>query len=248
MKVSILLTLAAAIIAGASTVPTPSEVEVSASFPESNQFGHVINGEKNIINVLLENKSDSEVDSAAVSGSFENPDTGKLLRNTTKYTHNGQILPGTKLSIPYSFHSEFKPQDVRLQIFVEYKHAGKAHFAHAYNSIVSVVEPPASIFDLTLIITYLFIIAIFGGAAYLIIAKYFPRYLYTVLSFRKPKPKRNSSAPAGTTKTTGYEEQWIPRHLLKSRTTKTRSNAPVSSGDESGNTSGGGKRKGKKRT
>jgi len=201
-----------------------------------------------MINILLENKGDSEVTLTSISGSFENPDTGKPLRNTTKSSPKGQILPGSKLTLPYSFHSEFKPQDVRLQIFVQYKLGGEAHHAQAYNSIVSIVEPPASIFDFTLIITYLIIIAILGSVAYLVAATYFPRYLYTILSYRRSKTKRGSSTPVGTAQATGYEKEWIPRHLLKTRGTQTRSNGPVSSGDESGATSGGEKRKAKRRT
>ncbi|KAF8339717.1 uncharacterized protein EI90DRAFT_3151189 [Cantharellus anzutake] len=240
-----LLSLAVALIGVASATSTKTQIEASASFPESNQFGRVVNGEKNVINVLLENKGESEVELTAISGSFENPDTGKLLRNTTTLPFKGQLSSGVKQTVPYPFYSEFKPQDVRLQIFAHYKIGGETHHVQAYNSIISIVEPPASIFDVTLIVTYLLIIAILGGGAYLLVAKYFPRQLHAALS-KKPKAFKAapSAARAKTASTKGYEPEWIPQHILKAdklaKAAKLRAkkNNPISSGDESGVASG----------
>jgi len=94
--------------------------------------------------------------------------------------------------------------------------------------IRSIVEPPASIFDPQLILTYLIILAVFGGVGYLAYASYFPQ--------KKKRTIPTPPAPVETkaTTTSGYQEEWIPEHHLKTRVRKARGTSAMSSGDESG--------------
>jgi hypothetical protein len=77
------------------------------------------------------------------------------------------------------------------------------------------------------IVTYLIILAVFGGATYLTYTSYYPKKKRTI-----PTPSAPVDVKAATA--TGYEEEWIPEHHLKTRSRKARGIGGVSSGDESG--------------
>lgn len=74
------------------------DIEVTASFPESNPFGRtcsmnlncskssdkpadIVNGEKNQIKLLVENKSDLNVTLLRIAGAIQNANTGALIKN-----------------------------------------------------------------------------------------------------------------------------------------------------------------------
>jgi len=118
MRIHYVLALAALLtVSAASEEP---EIFVTASFPENNP-GHVTNGEKNIITLIVENKSKQNVTLINVAGSFLHPDTDSLVKNTTPLPYNSQLVDGVKVSIPYTFYSEFKPGDLRLRVWVEHQ-------------------------------------------------------------------------------------------------------------------------------
>ncbi|KIP11166.1 hypothetical protein PHLGIDRAFT_83972 [Phlebiopsis gigantea 11061_1 CR5-6] len=225
--------------------PDEPEVVVFAEFPEDNAFGHVVNGQRNDIFVTVENKSDRNVTLQNIAGSLHHTDTNKLVKNTTASTYKLPLLEGAKLKLPYSFYSEFKPGDLRLNLWVEHETDGEKYRVVAYDSIIKIVEPEGSFFDIKMWITYAIVLGLLGGAGY-----------FSYLTF-VPQPKKRKvptpSAPVGTVTATGaggYQEEWIPEHHLKKpKARKTKSGA-VTSGDE---TSGaelsaaeGRKRKGKK--
>ncbi|KAG8213077.1 hypothetical protein J3R82DRAFT_11469 [Butyriboletus roseoflavus] len=224
------------------------EVVIEVSFPEHNPFGHIVNGERNQIYLLVENKSDQNVTLKSVGGSFHHPDNGALVKNTTSLTYDSLLLEKSKVQIPYAFYSEFKPGDLRLNIWLEHSVDDLKFRVTAFDSVVTIVEPEGSWFDLKLISTYLIVAAFLGGASYFIYLTYFP-------AARAKKSKRvrpNPSAPASTVTVTSsgarYEEEWIPEHHLKKPTA--RKPTAVSSGEEvsGGETSGTERkrRKGKK--
>ncbi|KAI0346566.1 hypothetical protein BDW22DRAFT_1352691 [Trametopsis cervina] len=231
-----------------SPLGSPSEPEIIAvgSFPEDNAFHQVVNGEKNNIFIAIENKSDRNVTLKSISGSFHHADSHKLVKNTTVTPYDLPLLQGTKLQLPYTFHSEFKPGDLRLNIWIDHVSDGEKFRVVAYDSVVKVVEPEGSWLDLKLWTTYAIVLAALGGLGY-----------YSYLAF-VPQPKKRKtapsavSAPVGTVTATGaggYQEEWIPEHhLKKSKIRKSKSGA-ATSGDETGtDLSGteGRKRKGKK--
>jgi len=203
-------------------------VEATAAFPESNPFSHVTNGRNNAINVVITNKEDVEIELKKIFGAFKDANTERFIRNTTAASYQAPIPAKQKKTIPYAFYSEFKPQDMRLELWVEYTAGGQPYTIQAFDSVVSIVEPPASIFDPQLILTYLIILAVFGGVGYLAYASYFPQ--------KKKRTIPTPPAPVETkaTTTSGYQEEWIPEHHLKTRVRKARGTSAMSSGDESG--------------
>ncbi|KAG6850705.1 hypothetical protein H0H93_009863 [Arthromyces matolae] len=121
MRVSALLTSVATFALSVSSVlaedASEPAVVVTATFPEANPFGHVINGEKNSLLLNVENKSGRNVTLVNVAGSVSHPETNRLVKNkfyptnlkpvkltATKF---GVTLPeDIKLELPYTFYSD----------------------------------------------------------------------------------------------------------------------------------------------
>ncbi|PCH42310.1 hypothetical protein WOLCODRAFT_137837 [Wolfiporia cocos MD-104 SS10] len=218
-----------------------------ATFPEDNAFGHVVNGERNAVFVTVENLSDRNITIKSVAGSFHHPETNALVKNTTSLAYNVPVLAGMKTQLPYGFYSEFKPGDLRLNIWLDHTTDGETYRVTAYDSIISIVEPEISWFDLKTLSTYLIVTLLLGGLGY-----------YAYLTF-VPQPKQKTrpapvvSAPVGTVTATGaggYQEEWIPEHHLKKSKSRKAQSGAAPSGDETSGTelSGteGKKRKGRK--
>ncbi|OCH95447.1 hypothetical protein OBBRIDRAFT_788333 [Obba rivulosa] len=217
------------------------------AFAEDNAFGHIVNGEKNKIFLTVENQSGRNVTLKSIAGSFHHPESNALVKNTSALAYNIPLLEGAKLQLPYMFHSDFKPGDLRLNIWLEHSADDKIYRVTAYDSIVTVVEPEGSWFDLKMWSTYLIVGALLGGLGY-----------YAYLTF-VPQPKQRKrrvpqiSEPVGTVTASGaggYQEEWIPEHHLKKSKTRKAKSGVATSGDE---TSGaelsgpeGRKRKGRK--
>ncbi|KAL0954651.1 hypothetical protein HGRIS_003603 [Hohenbuehelia grisea] len=216
---------------GNDTEVAEPEVSVVATFPEENHFGHVVNGEKNRLSLAIENKSKKNVTLLTVAGSLSHPESGALLKNLTTQTYGIRLQGGAKLSIPYSFYSEFKPGDLRLNVWLVHAADETKYTVTAYDSIVTIVEPEASIFDFKLLITYLIVAGFFGGLVYF-------AYLTFVPQPKKTRAKKQSiSAPTGTVTATGaggYQEEWIPEHHLRKPKSARKESGVVSgtSGDE----------------
>ncbi|THG95232.1 hypothetical protein EW026_g6385 [Hermanssonia centrifuga] len=213
-------------IAAASPLDEP-EVLAVASFPEENAFGHVVNGEKNNVFLAVENKSDRNITLQSIAGSIHHPETNALVKNTTALTYKVPLLGGAKIQLPYSFYSEFKPGDWRLNIWIDHTAEGEKYRVQAYDSIITVVEPEVSIFDFKMLSTYAIVIALLGAIGY-----------YTYLSFA-PQPKKRKtpavSAPVGPVTATGaggYQEEWIPEHHLKKPKARKTKSTTLTSGDE----------------
>ncbi|KAF9490779.1 hypothetical protein BDN71DRAFT_147005 [Pleurotus eryngii] len=154
------------------TVP---ELSVVGSFAESNPFGHVVNGEKNQLSIAVENKTPRVV-----------------TVNLTSVKYDVQVPQGLKINLPYNFHSEFKPGDLRLRVWLDHLSDDEKLRTVAYDSVVAIVEPEGSIFDLKLLITYIIVAAFCGGLGYF-------AYISFVPQAKKPRGK----------------EEWIPEHHLK---------------------------------
>ncbi|KAF8199652.1 hypothetical protein BJ912DRAFT_949819 [Pholiota molesta] len=222
----------------------------TAAFPETNAFNHVVNGEKNAITITVENKSGRNTTLLSVGGALLNPDTNVVLKNLTSLKYGVPLLEELKLQIPFTFYSEY-PGDHRLNIWVEHSTEDGTDKIEAYDSIVTVVDPELSIFDLKLLSTYAMVAAIFGSLAYLAYTTFVPQT-------KKPRAKKTTtesiSSPISATATGagGYQEEWIPEHhLRKTKSSKKQGGAASgTSGDElSGvETSGteGKRRKGRK--
>jgi len=226
------------------------EIVIQASFPEQNPFGHIVNGERNQIYLLVENKSDQNVTLNSVGGSFHHPDSGALLKNISSLTYGSLLLENSKLQIPYTFYSEFKPGDLHLNIWLEHSVDDVKYRVTAFDSVVTIVEPESSWFDFKLISTYLIVAAFLGGVSYFIYLTYFPAKKAKKSKRSRPEISAPTSKVTVTSSGARYEEEWIPEHHLKK--TKTRKPTAASSGEDvsgvetSGTEGRRGKGKGKK--
>ncbi|KAK7044158.1 Increased recombination centers protein 22 [Paramarasmius palmivorus] len=215
-------------------------VAATAQWPDNNPFGHVVNGERNTLSVLVENKSNKNVTLLTVGGSILQPETDKLIRNLTTLTYGIDLLEGVKLQLPYSFYSEFKTGDLRLNLWLEHLTDNEKYRVEVLNSIVTIVEPEGSWFDIKLFITYLITAAFIGGLGYVAYLSFAPQ--------PKLKPKKSKiSEPVEVTATGagGYQEEWIPEHHIKKA--KKAPGSKATSGDElSGGETSGAESSGKK--
>ncbi|KAF8298187.1 hypothetical protein DL93DRAFT_2091361 [Clavulina sp. PMI_390] len=234
--------LVSAALFGGSSAAATRDVEVTAAFPATNAFSHVTNGQNNVINVLINNKEDVEIDLKKIFGAFKDANSNAFVQNSTTAVYKSTVGARQKTTIPYTFYSEQKTGDVRLNIWVEYTVGGQPYTSQAFDSVVSVVEQPASWFDPLLILTYLIILVTVGGSGYLTYVSFFPPP-------KKSKSIPTPSAPVdvkATSSSTGYQEEWIPDHILKTRKGGKGAASGMSSGDESGAESAGGKKKSRK--
>jgi len=209
------------------------EIAVTAAFPETNTFNHVVNGEKNTLTLTVENKSGRNVTLLNIAGALLHPDTNVVLKNLTILKYGVPLLENKKVQLPYTFYSEFRPGDHRLNIWVEHITEGEMYRVEAYDSIITIVEPALSILDFKLLSTYAIVAAFLGGLCYLAYSTFVPQA-------KKSRSKKTAavsvSTPGAVTATGagGYQEEWIPEHhLRKSKSSKKRSGAASgTSGDE----------------
>jgi len=241
------LTLSVASEDEASDASTP-DIIATATFPEANVFNHVVNGEKNTLIVAVERKSALNQTLVSIAGAILHPDTNVLIKNLTAAKYNMPLIRDVSLQFPFTFYSEFKPGDHRLNIWIETTGEGHDHqVTEVYDSIITVVEPEFSIFDLKLLSTYAMVLALLGGLGFITYRTFAPQA-------KKPRGKKATtaavSAPVTVTATGagGYQEEWIPEHHL--RKTKGAKKTTVASGDDvsGAETSGteGKRRKGKR--
>ncbi|KAF7318052.1 hypothetical protein HMN09_00312900 [Mycena chlorophos] len=121
-------------------VPVPTDpVVVTAGFPESNVFGHIINGEKNTIDLAVENKSGKNVTLLSVGGAIYNAETSQLIKNLTASNFKVPLPESVQLRVPFVFFSECvlrcfvgwpsayscilgsrRPGDIRLSIWLDH--------------------------------------------------------------------------------------------------------------------------------
>lgn len=236
MRFNALLSIAALVLSVASSPAEDTaepDVAVSATFAEANPFGHVVNGEKNILLLSVENKSGRNVTLVSVAGSVHQPGTNRLVKNLTTTKFGVPLMEGVKIEVPYAFHSEFKPGDIRLNVWLEHSiDDGSKYRVPAYDSVVTIVEPEISILDFKLITTYLMVAAIFGSLSYLAFLNFVPQA-------KKSRSKKTAapsvSAPVGTVTASGaggYQEEWIPEHHLRKAKKGAGGAASGPSGDE----------------
>lgn len=176
----------------------------------------------------MDNHTPNEVVLRSIYGSFLNPKTGAFLRNLTEQTFELPVDAGRGMKIPYRFHSEFKTMEARFQVTVTYEQEKVSDKKVAFDGLVTIVEPPFSIFDWKLLSTWGFVFGLLGVASYFAYINFFPA--------PKKKTKAKVAAPTGpvdTPVTPGsgvYSEEWIPAHHIKKG--KGKKDA-LSSGDES---------------
>lgn len=228
-------------LVAATPLATELDIAAVASFPPSNPFAHIVNGERNKMTLEIENKSPLNITLKSAAGSIHDPDTGKLIKNTTNVSYGVTLISGAKTTLPYNFNSEHKPREVLLKIWVNYNDGSSAvpHRTMAYDSIVTIVEPPSSFFDLPLLLSYVVLVVVLGGSGYLIFKTYAPKSLKKAVKKQRlgAPAKSTISEPVGPVKVSSasgaYEEEWIPAHHLQKEKKVKKEGGAASSGDES---------------
>ncbi|MBW0460597.1 hypothetical protein O181_000312 [Austropuccinia psidii MF-1] len=228
-----------------AAVLTPEKVEISASFPLNNQFGVVFNGQSNKILLKILNLGRDPVEDVMRIHQVWNEyrEIGgkeRILKRSTPFASKHMLAPKFEpYVIPYHFNSEQKEGDIGLKIWIEWSGPkGPKHKSLAYDSTVTIREPPTRWFDPQLILLYVILCSMFGGLGYLV----YVSYLLPLKATRpglKTKRSANFSAASGpkTSTPTGgvYEEEWIPAgHSVR----PSKKSGAESGGDETSGTEG----------
>ncbi|AAW40840.1 hypothetical protein CNBA2520 [Cryptococcus deneoformans B-3501A] len=248
---------------GIFTHSAEDDVLVSASFPETNAFGNVVNGEDNNILIHLINSGSKNYTLVSASASYHDPaNHWALVKNATTLKYGVPLVSGANFSAPYHVYSEFRPQELGLTVTVNLAETGTKdlHYITAMNRTVSIVEAPGSWLDFQLIFLYLILgtaLTLGGWWAY---DSYFaPKSKVKGKKKSGPGPKKVQAVVPGKEsvypEVKPYEEEWIPEQLLKSKQNKLKkrnvdgasSAGEITSGGETSGAEGKGKkRKGKK--
>lgn len=128
-------------------------VQISTSFPSSEIFGiKLVNGHPTQALLSIQNDEPDPVTVVFIGGSLWASELrGKgpqIVKNLTTARFNVAIPAGAKESISYSFTTELRPQELKLNLAVVVQDKkGTAFSLQAFNETVSVVEPDTSIFD-----------------------------------------------------------------------------------------------------
>ncbi|WVQ80764.1 hypothetical protein IAT38_002869 [Cryptococcus sp. DSM 104549] len=245
---------------GIFTNAIEDDVLVTATFPEENPFGLIVNGEQNKVLLHLINQGTKNYTLVSASASFHDPTNHwSLIKNATTLKYNVPLVSGANFSAPYTAYSEFRPQEVGFSVFVNLAESGTTdvHRLTALNQTTNIVEPAGSWFDPQLIFLWLVIGTALLGGAYAAYNAFFPG---AAKSGKKKSglagPKKVKAVVPGDgteeyPSVKPYEEEWIPAQHLKSRSSKLRKgDAGLSSGGEeltSGGETSGTEVKGRKK-
>uniref|UniRef100_A0A0S1MJ49 Signal sequence receptor subunit alpha n=1 Tax=Phakopsora pachyrhizi TaxID=170000 RepID=A0A0S1MJ49_PHAPC len=197
----------------------PESVEISASFPVENQFGVVFNGQSNKIILNVNNLGKHPID-----------DVMRIYQ---------VLAPGSNpYKIPYFFNSEQREGDVKLKIWVEWGGTkGRKFQTVAYDSTVTIKEPPTRWFDPQLILLYIILGSGFGTVGYMVYVSYLKPHgtrAGSKLTKSKASTERlTTSVPKVNTPTGGqYEEEWIPAGHVQSSKKPAAESGEEASGNE----------------
>ncbi|WVW83944.1 hypothetical protein I302_105967 [Kwoniella bestiolae CBS 10118] len=221
------------------------DVLVSASFPETNPFGLVVNGEQNGLLLHLVNQGTKNYTLVSASASYHDVNNHwATVKNASTLKYNVPIVAGSNLSAPYQVYSEFRPQELGLTVWVNLLDSSSSstdkgiHQITAMNQTVSVVEPASTWFDPSLLFLYLILSTAILGGAYAVYQTFFNDPSAKKGKGAKGSKKIKAVVPAEEKSVypnvKPYEEEWIPASHLKNRQSKLKKKggAGASSGDE----------------
>ncbi|KAF8656786.1 hypothetical protein AX16_002338 [Volvariella volvacea WC 439] len=173
------------------------EIVATASFPEHNAFGRrrILAFSSSSVLTTLVDIINGEQNSLTLT--VEN----KSKQNVTLLGVAGQLLNPTTDALIKNTHQT--GDNVKYTVT-------------AYDSIVTIVEPPISIFDLKLISTYLIVFSFLGGLGYVAYLSFVPSTKKTRIGKKTGPTTEIVNAPTATsTGTATYDEEWIPEHHLR---------------------------------
>ncbi|KAH9812865.1 hypothetical protein DFH28DRAFT_978156 [Melampsora americana] len=173
----------------------------------------------------------------------------KLLRRGNPTPSKRTLPPNSQpYNIPYHFSAEQREGNLNLKIWVEWSavNSRKKERTLAYDSTVTITEPPTRWFDPQLIFLYLILSSTVGGIGYMVLNSYssHPTARRGKGDEKNRNPIESISKTSKISTPTGgqYEADWIPNtHAQRPGSKKSGSYLVTSSGAESGgeeNTSG----------
>ncbi|KAI8461616.1 hypothetical protein BY996DRAFT_6654048 [Phakopsora pachyrhizi] len=163
----------------------------------------------------------------------------KLIRKSNPTPSKRTLAPGSNpYKIPYFFNSEQREGDVKLKIWVEWGGTkGRKFQTVAYDSTVTIKEPPTRWFDPQLILLYIILGSGFGTVGYMVYVSYLKPHgtrAGSKLTKSKASTERlTTSVPKVNTPTGGqYEEEWIPAGHVQSSKKPAAESGEEASGNE----------------
>ena len=202
------------------------ELNVITTFP-NNPFNIVKNGQSTRVVFTFTQPRGVERAIAvnSLTGAFLDParkdgERKRIMRNmTNRILHDDplvQFTNGKPLQLPYDLHSEFKPQnlDIELRATVTDKSSLNKYNVLLYRGSVTVEEPPQSLWDLELLSVYLFLAGLVGAVAYYVYVSYIQPALRANISTSSSKRKDKTPAPVANKDGKTYDESWIPEEAI----------------------------------
>ncbi|KAI7868897.1 hypothetical protein BDF14DRAFT_442174 [Spinellus fusiger] len=166
----------------------------------------IVNGQRNKINLDLSNKEDKVYSVLSVSGRVTLADDHTKTVHNLSALHYEVTLPAqTRLSVPYTFYSEYTPGEHGLEVYLDLLD-GKVRVV-GYNGTITVIEPESSWFDPQLLFLYAILIAGAAGIASIVRDSFFPKVKVDV-PVERPTHRDEKGQMV-------LDESWIPEQHLK---------------------------------
>ncbi|KAG0149236.1 hypothetical protein CROQUDRAFT_653801 [Cronartium quercuum f. sp. fusiforme G11] len=238
--------LLAPLLPSTFAVLTPENVEITASFPLENQFGVVFNGQPNKIILKLQNHGKDPVADVLRIHSVWNEfrELGgkeKLLRKGNPTPSKRTLPPNPQpYTLPYYFSAEQREGNLNLKIWVEWSpvNSRKKERTLAYDSTVTITEPPTRWFDPQLILLYIIFASLAAGIGYMAYGSYLTTPVGRKSAGVNAKVRDTvdliKNSPKVSTPTGGkYEADWIPsNHQQRPGSYKVASSGAESAGED----------------
>ncbi|KAG9292265.1 hypothetical protein G9A89_009077 [Geosiphon pyriformis] len=192
------------------------EVELHGELVE-NPFNLVTNGQKTKVLVTFNNKGHKNYTVRIISGALVNSDNSSdIIRSLPSVSYDHTVPSMDHADLYYSFHSEFRPQDLDLIISVAYADEENNRYKGvAFNSTVRIVEPEQSLFDLQLLFLYFLLACILGGVGFVIYQAFMGGAKARRYQKARAQKVADKQAAAAAIELTQYDEKWIPENHLK---------------------------------
>lgn len=183
----------------------------------------VVNGQKNVVKVIFDNKSKKNYTVDLIGGHLVIPDNpSSIVRNLTAYSYSRPAPAMDHVEITYNFYAEFQPQELDLLLFVFFSDEKETRYRGVgYNGTITIVEPEHSLFDIQLLFLYVILLGVIGGVGFLIFQAFFGGIKSKKGKKRVPSTKPEDMAAGGSSSADlKYDESWIPEHHLKPQPTR----------------------------
>ncbi|KZZ97853.1 hypothetical protein AAP_00114 [Ascosphaera apis ARSEF 7405] len=230
----------------ASAAAAPVEEEAAAQhqlnitartvFPNSELGVRLVNGELTNAAVHITNYESEAINVNIIAGELFDVKTGESVRNLTMAKYQTQIPAGQEQLISYPIELDMHPADLALSLTAFVLTAEKVIYTlPVFQDVVSIVEPPTSIFDPQILFLYFFLGSLFAATFYFFYTVWVAPYLpakqrkaaasktTSVKAVEKTEPATASGSDIGGA---SYNTEWIPaHHIARPEARKVKGNA-----------------------